>query len=126
MKPRCSEADIERTVTEFLQLDGWRAIHTDPCSDRRRAKGFGELGMADHLYIRYKWLHPPLCDKEHFRPVSEVLWIEFKAPGKKPEPHQARWHDAERLRGALVMVVDDIDKFTEWYKSSGLCRRILT
>ena len=40
-------------MVEYLQLDGWRPIRTDPVSDRARGKGFGELGMPDYLFLRY-------------------------------------------------------------------------
>ena len=110
-----TEAHIQQTVTEFLQFDGWRAIRTDPVSDRERGKGFGEKGMPDHLYVRYNLLGA--------YQRAEVLWIEFKRPGEKPRPHQLDWHEAERKRGAMVLVVDDIDQFISWYKASGLERR---
>lgn len=78
-----TEAHIQQTVTEFLQLDGWRAFKMEAFSDHSlakrimaklnkiaalhsfmgviagvvtsccRAAGVGELGMADYLYIRY-------------------------------------------------------------------------
>ena len=46
------EAELERTCTNMLVLDGWRALKTNPVSRRARGAGFGELGMADYLYIR--------------------------------------------------------------------------
>jgi hypothetical protein len=52
-RKRTPEADLERAASELLALEGWRALKTDPTSDRSRAKGFGEPGMADSLYIRY-------------------------------------------------------------------------
>lgn len=131
-----TEAHIQQTVTEFLQFDGWRAIRTDPVSDRERGKGFGEKGMPDHLYVRYNllgaYLNLPCAIGSRLSISSrrgtpsqwaEVLWIEFKRPGEKPRPHQLDWHEAERKRGALVLVVDDIDQFISWYKGSGLERR---
>lgn len=114
--PRVSEAHVQQTVTDLLVADGWRAIRTDPVSDRGRGKGFGELGMPDYLYIRYWDLSGP---------ESDVLWIEFKALGKKPKPRQAAWHVAERARGATVLVIDDIDFFMDWYATSGLARKVL-
>lgn len=116
------EADIQRTVVEFLQLYGWRAFRTDPVSDRARGKGFGEMGMPDYLFIRYD-VHTPLCSKDCPAPMAEVLWVEFKRPGGKPSSHQIVWHEAEKRRGALVMVVDHIDRFMEFYETSGLKRR---
>lgn len=107
------EKHVEQAVRDFLALDGWRSFKTDPCSDRSRGKGFGEVGMPDCLFVRYGL------------PISgQILWIEFKRPGKKPTAHQLAWHDAERARGALVLVVDDIDLFREWYAKSGLRRRV--
>lgn len=134
-----TEAHVQQTVTQFLELDGWRAIRTDPVSDRSRGKGFGEVGMPDMLYLRYQFIGPdsdvnyagwrltfgPPPRYAGFDPEDvQALWIEFKAPGKAAKPHQLAWHEAERKRGALVLVVDDIDDFMKrWYPQSGLQRR---
>lgn len=120
-KVSVSEAHIQETVTHLLQLDGWRAIRTDPVSDRGRGKGFGEVGMPDYLYVRY-WNLSTVSFRNN---ESDVMWIEFKRPGKSAEPHQLEWHNAERLRGALVLVVNDIDDFVRWYGESGLARKVL-
>lgn len=128
-----TEAHVQQTVVEYLQLDGWRAIRTDPVSDRARGKGFGEVGMPDYLFVRYfphpwEWHHQESPGDPSWHPGAEcqadVLWIEFKRPGQKPGKHQLAWHEAERARGALVLVVDDIDKFVAFYKASGLARRV--
>src|SRR3974390_705182 len=65
--PQPSEEQIQETCTRLLELDGWRALRTDPCSDRARGKGFGEVGMADYLYIRYNVFGE-----------DETLWVEWK------------------------------------------------
>lgn len=91
-----------------------------------RAAGVGEVGMPDYLYVRYaNPCRGEGCSGENCGGVeAEVLWCEFKAPGKKPSPHQLAWHEAERARGALVLVVSDIDNFmTRLYPQSGLQRR---
>lgn len=108
---------IEAECTKLLEEDGWRALRTDPVSDRGRGKGFGELGMADHLYIRY-----------HYAPLVSVLWIEFKSASGKPKKHQLDWHAKERARGALTLIagVDfpaSVEGFKGWYANSGLRRR---
>lgn len=36
-------------------------------------------------------------------------WVELKAPGKKPEPHQVREHDRMRRCGEDVRVIDTLD-----------------
>lgn len=38
-----------------------------------------------------------------------TLWVELKAPGKKPEPHQEREHARMRRRGQVVVVIDSIE-----------------
>ena len=128
-KLKVSEADIERTCTEWLALDGWRCLKTNPCSDRARGKGFGELGMADCLYIRYvrdSW-NPSFRAEA---PLCGVMWIEWKRRGSKAKAHQTAWHVAERARGALVLVAGkdfpaSIEDFQAWYRASGLMRKAL-
>ena len=130
-----SEADIARTCSDLLQADGWRMLITDPVSDRARGKGFGELGMADRLYIRYlhgAHLRCPTATAVLKAPAAEVLGIEWKRTvrGKptKATPHQKIWHATERARGALTLIAGEdfpatIEGFQAWYKASGLQRR---
>ena len=149
--PVVRESDIERTVTEFMEWDGWRSFKMEAISElgfiRRamaklasyqqfhpfldlvgkvlkscmRAQGVGENGMPDRLFIRYQFNNDGLLQYE--RTYAEVLWIEFKRRGARPRPQQLAWLTAERARGALVRVVDDIDTFRAWYADSGLKRR---
>lgn len=115
-RPRVLEKHIQETCTQYLELDGWRALKTDPCSDRARGKGFGEKGMADHLYLRYD------C-----RRLAEVMWIEYKRPKGTLSLHQKIWHEAERARGAFTAIAGidfepTIEGFVEWYRASGFNR----
>lgn len=114
------EAAIQEECVQLLVEDGWRALRTDPVSDRGRAKGFGEPGMADYLLLRYGrcWDYAG----------GEILWIEFKSSRGKPAKHQIAWHTRERARGAMTLVagVDfpaSVAGFREWYADSGLMRR---
>lgn len=122
------ERHIQETITQFLQLDGWRAFRTELTVQRERGRVVGERGQPDYLYVRYGirvvgFLYDPVVYAIK-PPGAEVLWIEFKRRGENPRPDQLAWHEAERKRGALVLVVDDIDYFIkEWYPSSGLQRR---
>ena len=120
------EFEIAQTCSDMLQHDGWRMIITDPVSDKSRGKGFGELGMADRLYIRYQ--------TERRIPFHcEVMWIEWKRIDQRgrtttASQHQLDWIRDERARGALVLLagVDfpaTIDGFIAWYKGSGLARK---
>lgn len=135
-----TEAQIEKTCTEYLAWDGWRALKTDPVSRREWGKGFGELGMADYLYIRYDlamYLHLSAIaavktsnpgSPHPYGVMAEVLWIEWKRKGGKTKLHQDAWHALERQRGALTLIagVDfeaSIEGFQAWYKTSGLKRR---
>lgn len=123
---KVSEADLERAGTDLLIYDGWRPLKTDPVSRREWAKGFGEPGMADDLYLRY-------CDTRrlgcaHWFAMGEILWVEWKRRKAKPKPHQRIWIEQERARGALVLLAGedfpaDYDGFLTWYRKSGLMRR---
>lgn len=120
-----SEAQIEAECTKLLEEDGWRALRTDPVSDRGRGKGFGELGMADHLYVRYSF---PSHPEPIWRAVVELAWVEFKSAKGKPAKHQIAWHQKERARGALTLIagvdfVASVQGFRDWYANSGLMRR---
>lgn len=126
--PAILEAGIQKAVTEFLQLDGWRAFRTEHAIERNAKGGFkrrvGEVGMPDQLYIRYTYFG--ISHTSGLRSVAEVMWIEFKAPSRKPRIDQLAWHETEAKQGALVLVVNSIDKFLNWYAVSGLQRRVST
>jgi hypothetical protein len=53
----------------------------------------GDVGWPDHIFV--------------IRETGRVIWIEFKAPGEKPEPIQAYRHDQLRDAKQHVYVVDD-------------------
>lgn len=140
--PLPTERQIQETCSSFLELDGWRRLRTDPVSDRSRGKGFGELGMADDLYIRYTipWVDAAPCGSDVA--FTETMWIEWKrerggqgkralfTKAEKAKIHQKAWHAAERARGALTVIMGEdcpasIEGFQEWYRNSGLMRRKL-
>ena len=118
---------IEAECTRLLEQDGWRALRTDPVSDKSRGTGFGEKGMADHQYTRYACRVEPSATNEAARALSETLWIEYKSAKGKPAKHQTEWHTKERARGALTWIagVDfpaSVAGFVEHYRKSGLNR----
>lgn len=129
-RPKLSEADLERQCSDLLAFDGWRSLKTDPVSRREWGKGFGEKGMADRLYVRYALsvpMRPGTYDPASFA-AAQVMWIEWKVPRGRNEPHQKQWQTAERLRGALVLVAREdfpatFEGFCAWYAKSGLLRR---
>ncbi len=116
---------FEAEATRILEEDGWRALRTDPVSDRGRGKGFGEIGMADHIYLRYARM--PIEVPIEARILVDVLWVEFKSAKGKPTSKQLEWHTKERARGALTLIagVDfppNVEGFKSWYRASGLQR----
>ncbi|HXI85319.1 MAG TPA: hypothetical protein VNL17_14655 [Verrucomicrobiae bacterium] len=124
------EANIQETVVQYLQLDGWRAFRTELTVQRERGRVVGERGQPDYLFIRYQ--DPAAFEEYEQKRWAEIMWIEFKAGGEKQKwaqsnslsaKFQRAWHAAERSRGALVLVVDDINSFIEWYMTCGLLRR---
>lgn len=128
--PAVSEAQIQETCTQFLEWDNWRSLKTDPVSDRGRGKGFGELGMADHLYIRYR--DAELDGKFNLQlAITQVMWIEWKRKGGKAAQHQKDWHTLERKLGALTLIAGEdfpasIEGFKEFYRGSGLQRKAIS
>lgn len=132
---KLSEADLERQCSDLLALDGWRSLKTDPVSRREWGKGFGEKGMADRLYMRYRGgteidvvISTRECGPFLKRQAAEVMWIEWKRLGGKAAPHQRIWIETERARGALVLLAGEdfpatFEGFGQWYKARGLMRR---
>ncbi len=47
--------------------------------------------------------------------VAFVFWIEYKSPSGSLRKGQPEWHERERKLGALVVVVDDAERFEAWY-----------
>lgn len=140
-----SEAHIAATCTEWLALDGWRAIETDP--KHLRGLGVSEPGMADRIYIRYD---PANIDPSvgftpcfaagkglrnlpdgSFAEECNVMFIEWKKKGGKAGQHQKEWHTRERSRGALTLIAGEdfpasIEGFCGWYQKSGLMRKSIS
>ena len=44
---------------------------------------------------------------------GRCVWVELKAPGEKPEPHQLREHARMRAMGQRVVVIDSIEGVEE-------------
>lgn len=63
--------------------------------DTRKCRWEGRAGAPDLLI---------LLDGRH-------LWVEVKAPGKRPGAHQLREHERLRAAGCDVFVVDSLEAF---------------
>ena len=67
----------------------------------------GHRGAPDRLVV---W--PPVRVDLGWRPVID--FVELKAPGKKPDPHQEREHQKLRGVGCPVFVLDTIEAVDEY------------
>lgn len=95
------ERDIEkRLVQRAKELGG----------EVRKVKWIGRSGAPDRLVML-----PP---KDQFVPFAPdvTIWVELKAPGKKPEPHQMREHARMRKMGQRVVVIDSYEQIEELLK----------
>jgi hypothetical protein len=64
----------------------------------RKVKWIGRRGAPDRLVMLE---HP-----DHETIIT--AWVELKAPGEKPKPHQAREHERMRAMGQRVEVIDSL------------------
>ena len=67
----------------------------------RKVQWVGHRGAPDRLVMMpvgwFNWLG------------ASCVWVELKAPGVEPEPHQLREHARMRRMGQCVAVIDTIE-----------------
>ena len=84
MKP-IRERDIEQyLIKRTRELGG----------EIRKAEWVGRVGAPDRRVML---------------PDRLPVWVELKAPGVRPEPHQLREHNRMRRLGELVEVIDSFE-----------------
>ncbi len=88
MRERNVEAHLKRRVRE---LGG----------EIRKAEWIGRTGAPDRRVML---------------PGRPAVWVELKATGVAPEPHQIREHNRMRRLGELVVVLDSIESVEEFLK----------
>ena len=81
------ERDIIRRVVSRAKTRGIQPI-------RMAMMGGVSAGWPDYLFIGTR---------------GRSVWVEFKAPGKKPTPLQQHRIDDLRRRGQVVFVADSVD-----------------
>ena len=126
------EADIQRTICDFLRAEQWRVFEFENEWSERKKKLLGEEGMPDVVAIRYLFTDP-IMETAIGKSAARVLWIECKRVDKrgrltKPSQAQKDWKLLERKRGALVWTLGvecdpSFDGFKALYEASGLQRR---
>ena len=78
------ESHIEKRVCEIAKKHGWLVFKWQSTNVR---------GVPDRIFVRQ----------------GEIVFIEFKAPGKKPTKLQAHIHRKLREEGSKVHVIDSIE-----------------
>lgn len=129
MTVKLLEKHVSKQVVDFLRAHGWRAVRTQ-FAFAPGSFTTGEPGMPDWCFIRYMPVD--------FHPSRAlVMWVEVKGPNdqrkcrcgpgeRKPCKvcRQHQWQDRERARGAVVVVVSDLDWFiAEYEKAFGFLHR---
>ena len=61
---------------------------------------------AGFLLRKAQWVGLNHCPDRLIMTAASTVWIELKAPGKKPRSGQLREHARMRLAGQNVMVID--------------------
>jgi Holliday junction resolvase len=77
------ESEIKRRGTKLLESWGWEVVHIIQCNKN---------GYPDTLCLR----------------GGEAVFIEWKQPGKKPEPLQLYRHQKLKEQGFKTLVVTDL------------------
>lgn len=83
------ESEIEQHLVQRVRELG---------GEVRKVRWIGRRGAPDRLVML-----PDL------NPSHRTVWVELKAPGQKPKPHQAREIERMRAMGQRVEVIDSIE-----------------
>lgn len=78
----------------------------------RKVKWIGRRGAPDRLVMLPTRMDPPAlrCPKTL---LAATIWVELKATGVEPEPHQVREHARMRRMGQRVVVIDSLQGVDE-------------
>ncbi|KAA3649819.1 MAG: VRR-NUC domain-containing protein [Proteobacteria bacterium] len=91
----------ESTIEQYL-VDRVKALG----GEVRKVKWIGRHGAPDRFVML------PQTGETIGRPARS-LWVELKAPGEKPKPHQVREHERMRRMGQCVEIVDSCERVEE-------------
>lgn len=100
------EAEIEQYLVEQVKKLG---------GDCRKVQWVGRRGAPDRVVmVPAKALTVGVQRTGGYAAVALVrqsllVWVELKAPGEKPKPHQIREHDRLRKLGQCVEVIDSME-----------------
>lgn len=98
------ESQIEKhLINRVVELGG----------EVRKVKWIGRRGAPDRLVMLPARMERMSCGCCDYLVDSVTVWVELKAPGVEPEPHQLREHERMRRMGQRVEVIDSIEGVEE-------------
>lgn len=98
------ESDVEDYLVERVKALG---------GEVRKVKWIGRHGAPDRLVMLPPKSVPYIAGVVEAHYPRPGIWVELKAPGEKPKPHQAREHERMRKMGQRVEVVDSFERVDE-------------
>lgn len=69
-----------------------------------------EVDKLGFLIRKAQWLGVNGCPDRLIMSPKLTIWVELKAPDKKPRPRQEREHADMRKNGQLIEVIDSLQK----------------
>jgi hypothetical protein len=96
------ESEIERHLVKRVKELG---------GEVRKVQWIGRRGAPDRLVMLRPTL--PRVVNGKVKETEACTWVELKASGVKPEPHQLREHERMRAMGQRVVVIDSIQGVEE-------------
>lgn len=99
------ERDIERHLVKRVKELG---------GEVRKVQWVGRRGAPDRLVmLPGRMQYGRLSGTPMGLSSPQTIWVELKAPGVEPEPHQLREHERMRHMGQRVVVIDSIEGVEE-------------
>lgn len=99
--PSTRESKVEQHLVEQAQAKGALV---------RKLAYIGRRGAPDRMVI---W---PACGDPRDDLDPAIDFVELKAPGQKPDDHQAREHERLRRMGCNVFTLDGIEAVDQYIK----------
>ena len=110
--PELTEAQVTRQICDFLRARHWRLTRNHVgrfrTPDGKRWIKSGEKGEADWTATR------PLPKGGHVG-ACQLIYVELKAPGKRPTVIQETWLACRKQEGYKTGWWDSLTSFEEWY-----------
>jgi hypothetical protein len=79
---------------------------------KKRVEGMGGIALKVDAM---SWAGAP--DRLVLLPGGQVIFVELKAPGKKPRPIQIKRHEQLRAIGFEVIIIDSLEEIDERFTS---------